>query len=1458
MPQHSATGWPLGQVGSSLEEGDVNSNDGGFASHMGHNTTPYLESSASHENQFQHLGYPSSASPYGQQSHGHYGAQRLYSNIGFGVENQPTFSHDVRPLGATQLVRESHDNNFQQSGVSYANEQNLNFHQFHTQEVSGHYPEFAQAQQHVGPNEFPRNTSWTESQSHHGSPSHYGHGQQVFSNNPALIRVATASPGHLSTSKPGQNAAQYQVGQTPTAYQPQAYSGAYQPSQSPETRQGYPSQAPISAAPVSMKSNANATQSPRPVSVVAQSGYWPSQGQAQTLGTVAISSAPTHTPPPSIPRPTTTEFLPPGPELSAPATTNVNSKAPVVFTYKTMKPEHLWTSVEGCPYMAIGVEPVQRQMLKNATTVKPHIAGDNKNGTRLLPLRPEPLPCEILRDKLKPMVKRSQALADKIKVLGKQNTATQPESEERKRIAEELRKLEVEKISLDNDIDTLTGKGAASKSKKQRVTGKSETAEVDSESFTESSEEEDPLEDAVRKIMATKTRPTDPFKRVEYDVVRILRQENDTRQSGTTPGEKEAPWSKLIGRRVAEFGKYVVEICAEARTLREQKSKAPKSQSSQLQEAIDQKYGLVCAALQAALDFGDDETLRNMGKHEKLMSGLTVALSRQFANKNYNTTFPRIIIRFMSQATLMDLDVFHKVKLSTVLEKHGDNLDEMGKKLVAQIVKNAEERTAKNIAEKPTAVSQPKQKPIEHTKESRSSLVQKTSTAANKSTGTVLKPQAQLANTAISEPARKETKAYSGLVSARKVSNNIAKASVVGSPTKRPRDEDADSRAAKKVAVETTAGAPGTGRTVSASFSGSVTPQNAVSNTGQTRPRASGSTVLNKSRAAPKPPTKKAESQPSVSLSISGLLAEIAKPAEKPKPQEQPVKLSETAEEKTRRLRKESRRGRTVMWKPDDELVQIRFFEHDSTEDEGRASNMIRDARDNRLEGQMLKQMQRNMQDGDDEDEDGNPTESDIRPWVAPRVIDYSPLDQDQRARNYVTRGGVREVDSEQKKVMEAYENRELMSIYTTLSEIPESPRSPPKKPSEPFIQPRNGFLPRNNPQAHEIQRRWTESTQFGTTTASHFALQRLGISPSNVGTSHSTNHAAAYINNAALSASLSQSTTGSRMMTQEERDALVLALLTSNKAKNYIDPDSYDPAQLNIVQPPASEDSKIQRAFEIIQGVTDQYKNMPFPPTEPPQWLQSDPDRVQEWYTGYNYDIATKAKREATERAAKFVEEHARRAAEGAQGHYSAPEVSQLAAYQTQQQSQRYQQLPQQVPDQYAAILQQVQALQNPQAAQVTVSSQLAPTQPDNGLHNLLATLGHSTQSAPATTQGTDYAAWQAWAQSQAQSYGTQPQVQSQSQGYPYTQQYDGASSDEQSYGSNQQGYQSHTAQSQGQHQRDRGERGNRKDFHRVTKDEKGINRALIGTKPCSFWAKGQCAKGDKCTFRHDPNDLK
>ncbi|KAI0854750.1 hypothetical protein F4860DRAFT_85444 [Xylaria cubensis] len=1404
MAQHGTAGWTIGPVGSGMDGVDASGGDGGFVGQVDHNAGSYLEDP---ENHYEHVGYAPSASPYDQQSHGQYATQHQYSNMGFAVEGQSGFPHDIRSLGPAQAAAHSHSNDYRQPNVPYTNSQSLNFRQFNPPELVGHYPDFAQPQQHVGMNEFQRN-SWAEAQPQHSPSGPYAQGQRLYGNNPSHIRMTTAPSAQSSTPKSEQSQASYQADPT-SSYQPQAYGGFSTP-QNTEVRQGYPNQPSLSAAPPSGNSNAALAQSLGHIAAASHPGSWPTQDQAQRLGSASIASVPARIAPPSVSRPPTTEPLKTGSKPGVPSTNGVSGDS-VLFVPRAGKPGEGWKSLKGCPNLFVGTTPVRRQVVTNTPGVKPHVAGDNRNGTSLLPLVPNPLPCEVLREKVRPIVEELKRVGENIDTTKEHIRTASVGSEEHKRFTDDLKKLESRKTSLESEKKKITGKAGTLKVEKYRATGKSEAAEYESESLTESSEEEDAQESIVQQIMASKTRPTDPEKGTEYDVVKIIRNEVSGSQSAVTQGEKDDPWSKVIGRRVADFGKYVIDICAEAKTLREQKSTAPKNQSSQLQAAIDSKYDLVRVALETAIEFGDEETLRNMGQHMKLMSSLTIVLSRQFANKTYNTDLSRSILRFFADATLMDMDVFQKVKLSAVLEKHGDNLDDEGKQLVVQISKNAEERTAKNAADKPAVSSQHKQKPVDNAKEREAKHISKTANAVSKDIRAVSKPQTpQLSNKSVLEAARKETKAYSGLLSARKVPTNAEKAAAKAAPSKRPRDDETDSRAAKKVAVESNAVVPGPARTAASSISNSTAPSSSTSNNMQTRPRSSGSSVLNKSRAAPKPPAKKPEPSSSMSSTISGLLAEIAKPAEKPKPQERPVKAPETAEERTRRLRKESRRGRTVTWKPDDELVQIRIFEHDSTEDEGRASNMIRDARDNRLEGQMLKQMQRSMQEGDDEDDDGNPAETDIRPWVAPQLFDYSVIHDDQREKNYVTRGGTREINSEQKKVMEDYENRELMSIYTTLSEIPESPRSPLRKISEPFIQPTQALLQANDPKKQEIHLRWSESRQYGITAASQSALRRLGLS-----STHGTSSTSAYVSTGANVAP-AQLTTGAHMMSQDERDARVLALLQSDRARNWVDPTPYNPTKRRAISPPESRDEKVQIAFSIIQNAVDQCANLPSQPIAPSQGLQSTA----------NY----------------------------AQSQYNALQAGQFGAYQTQAQTQPqaqgYSQLAPQVPDQYAAILQQVQALQNPQAAQNATIQQPASTQPDNGLANLLAALGGSAQPTQAATQDPNLAAWQAWAQSQAQSYGAQLQ----GQNYPsYSQQYENTSRDEATYGSHKQDY-----DSQGQYHRDGGERGNRKEFNRGTKDHKGINRALIGTKPCSFWAKGQCAKGDSCTFRHDPNDLK
>ncbi|KAI0152854.1 hypothetical protein GGR57DRAFT_503364 [Xylariaceae sp. FL1272] len=1396
MAQHDATGWPLAQAGSSLEEPNAVSTDGGFPGHIGHNPGSYIEDPSNHVSQYgQQFGFAAGVDPYGQgaQGHGHFGGQHHpYSNMAFAVDNQPTFSHDIKPMRTSDSGGEPNLER-QQPAHQYGHE-HLDLH--HQQYPNRDY--YPESQHHFASNGFGHHPNWTE---------------------PAGIYGQIASPYQMN------EAANYH-GQTQT--------GQYQPStnQTPDPH-SYPAQVvgPVTSASTQSPAPRKETPVPLPLDPRTRRAFEASTavGRSSLAGVAA----------PSVPSPEPAKLL-----------------GAKFIDRKPDPSSQDWKGVVGCPNLFIGTKSAPRWDVGRFS--KRFIAGQSKNGGPVLPGRPN-LPCEVLRDNLEPLLEALSASQEKLEAI-KNDPGAQKEKE---RVEAEIRDLQRQMKAL--KAPTRTGRRS-------------------SVSDSESSDEEDPEEaearrvDAeAREIMATPTRPAEPLKGIEWDVVKIVRKEHHTQQTLTSPAETEETTSKLIGQRVAEFGKYVIELSAQARSLREQKAKAPKTKSAQLQSSIDQKYDHIRAALKAASVYADAETLRNMGKHVRLMSSLQSVLNRQFIAKNYSGPVSLAILMFLSQASWMDLAIFEQVKLSQILEKYGNELDRKGKDLAAEIADNAREATAKDSAAKSKTSSQAKPQATDASKAIKPVSIAKTTPVPIKNTpliisktsATLQKPQAtQSSSNAALDASRKETKAYTGLLSARKASNGAAKAAIGISPSKRLRDDDGDSRAAKKVATETTVSSLSNTRVASTPNAANLAASTASS--GQNRQKPSGSTILNKARTVSKPQPRRVEAPSSVSSKIGGLLADIEKPAEiKPKPQKEPTKAPETEAEKARRLRKESRRGRTVTWKPDNELEQIRFFEHDSAEDEGRASNFTRDAHDNRQEGQMLKQMQqRSMQevnDGEDDDDDGIPEETSLRQWVAPQLIDFSCLGQSQRNKNYTTRGGVRPIESAQKKVMEEYENRELMTIYTTLSEIPPTPRSPTTKgASEPYIPPKVRHWAATDQKTGEIQRRWMEWMNRGPKGSLPYIISRLPVSANSTGAS-----------------------TIPRLMTKQEREITVLNLLQSSAMKNYTDPDP-NPAP---AQHKPCDDPVQQKAWETLTAITTQLKDVPTPPVEPPKWLQSDPRRVDEWIAGHRADLAAKKKKEAQE----AMHEQWYTQLTGKPGLYNnvqanaptyQPQVpvqqqqhvqtqphgspANAFAYQSQVPSQQYQAQaqayhPQQVP--IDAILQEVAAIQNPQATQNISQPTPAPAQPGLKLESVLAALGPSAQqptsqtpSSQPSTEASNY--WQAWggygAANQAHLYGaqqTQPYgaaYQAQAYGAQQTQPHDGASGEDSSYGS-QVGY-----QSQGQ-SRDNTDRGGRKDFNRGAKDfNKGINRALIGTKACTFWAQGKCAKGDNCTFRHDPNDLK
>ena len=212
---------------------------------------------------------------------------------------------------------------------------------------------------------------------------------------------------------------------------------------------------------------------------------------------------------------------------------------------------------------------------------------------------------------------------------------------------------------------------------------------------------------------------------------------------------------------------------------------------------------------------------------------------------------------------------------------------------------------------------------------------------------------------------------------------------------------------------------------------------------------------------------------PKPAFSFAETLANLHKSKEAAPSKSEDLQAPETPEQRRKRLRKEDRRKLRVSFKPDDSLVEIRVFEHHPDEEMGHDGNMVRDVNDIKGEGQMLK-MHRERDVADDEDED--PAEEIFGAWISPTcklqqstieartnfllVTDFYGLKE--RDNQYISRGGTKVPESEEKAVQEQREMTTLMVIYTSPLDIPPSPREPADQDSEAFEPPEN-FGPPND-----------------------------------------------------------------------------------------------------------------------------------------------------------------------------------------------------------------------------------------------------------------------------------------------------------------------------------------------------------------------------------------------------------
>lgn len=177
-------------------------------------------------------------------------------------------------------------------------------------------------------------------------------------------------------------------------------------------------------------------------------------------------------------------------------------------------------------------------------------------------------------------------------------------------------------------------------------------------------------------------------------------------------------------------------------------------------------------------------------------------------------------------------------------------------------------------------------------------------------------------------------------------------------------------------------------------------------------------------------------------FSFKDTMAELLKPKEEKTaaPSKTEKQLPpETAEEKAKRLRKESRRHLRVKFRPGDALVSIKYFHHDPEEETGHDENFVRDAGDIGGEGRMFKQ-HKEMEDEEDEEE----REMEYRPWKEPSLVDFSVVSEDERKRNYAPYGGGElQPTCPERDANVAHEKTTLEVFYTRQADIPTSPREP-------------------------------------------------------------------------------------------------------------------------------------------------------------------------------------------------------------------------------------------------------------------------------------------------------------------------------------------------------------------------------------------------------------------------------
>jgi hypothetical protein len=616
---------------------------------------------------------------------------------------------------------------------------------------------------------------------------------------------------------------------------------------------------------------------------------------------------------------------------------------------------------------------------------------------------------------------------------------------------------------------------------------------------------------------------------------------------------------------------------------------------------------------------------------------------------------------------------------------------------------------------------------------------------------------------------------------------------------------------------------------------------------------------------------------------------------------------NETPEERERRLRKEARRSLRVAFKTGDALVEVReFTRHPEEIAQGNMARNVRtDGRDkNSEESEMMKRLRGGQ--------GIKALEINDREWEEPTAINFTTtIPQEKREKTYVTCGGLMVFETDEQKLTRERESKELMVIYHNKTDIPPNPRSPPYEPSlSGNSAVHEAYLSPSTPEYDEMMQRGREFKQWGPYHASRAAQHRLDTKARPdyadfTKTMKSINNIADSYNGQAprqpevrpqqaiAQPAIKDPRTWYEPTTAARRDQQTLELLSSDKAKYFRDCDRYEEYNpRRMTEEELDNCPKLRKVLDNLQKIADSLKaNQPAKPAQvapAPQPVSQAAAQVVQQTASQHPGVTAQGDQAATaDYTAAWAQYYAAQQQQQQQAWYGQQQNPYTQAANPYLQAQAPQASQQQQTadsnNQYASILAAL-GVQQPAAqpqAQPTAdqNSQIqaalmalaagnqgqaaapAPADPQNAQY-LLDMVNKATAQNQGQAQAAQNAYQQYYGQAAAQGYGQGYGGQSHQEREAYGQMYGGSNTAGQDrdrerdrdggYGRDRSDRDHHRG-SKGRSSGSGSGSGGGKNSENVPEHLRGINRHLIGTKACAFWAKGQCAKGDKCTFRHD-----